>query len=142
MSTWTPANLTRHHQKRITKDQGCFEDLLAINGRTMTKAEYEQRSQDAVATAWGEYEAQGRDVARMSYYPKAALFVDNELVVAVTDLGRAEFLTCFHEHFDVPHGIDPGPGASLSQSQLRYKQKLQNDERCGMIIHVRRIRGV
>ncbi|HEV8058709.1 MAG TPA: hypothetical protein VGP68_02485, partial [Gemmataceae bacterium] len=67
MPTWLPAQLTQHHQKRITRDQGCFEDLLGIVGRAMTEQEYVQRSQVAFQNAWGEYEAEGRNVAGQSY---------------------------------------------------------------------------
>src|SRR5438034_1053950 len=44
MPTWHVVQLTHHH-KRITRDNGCFEDLLGIVGRDMTEQEYEQRSQ-------------------------------------------------------------------------------------------------
>ena len=52
--TWNAQNLTQHHQKRITKDAGSFEDLLAV-GQPMTEAEYDQRCQDAVTNAWAKY---------------------------------------------------------------------------------------
>jgi hypothetical protein len=52
--TWNRRNLTRHHQKRLRDDPGCFEDLLGITGRAMTEWQYEVRSIDAVSNAWGE----------------------------------------------------------------------------------------
>ena len=36
--TWNPQNLILHHQKRITKDAGCFEDLLAANTSRWSQA--------------------------------------------------------------------------------------------------------
>jgi hypothetical protein len=142
MPSWDPQNLTNHHQKRISKDKGCFEDLMGINGRDMSEAEYEQRSQEAVAKSWAEYEGEGRHVAASAYYPPAAYFVDDDLVVAISDTLRNTFQTCYHEHFSRPHGLVPGPSASLAQRQLRYRQKLQWDENGGLIRNLRRIRGV
>jgi len=142
MPNWDATNLTTHHQKRITADKGCFEDLMGIAGRDMTEAEMEQRSQDVVANAWGEYEGEGRNVQQMSYYPPAAYYVDDDLVVAITDQPRQEFQTCYHEHFSRPHGVEPPPGTSLAQRQLRYVQKLNWDEKGGMIRNVNRIRNV
>jgi hypothetical protein len=138
MPTWDPANLTTHHQKRITKDKGCFEDLLEIVGRDMTEQEYEQRSLAAYHNAWGEYEGEGRNVAAQSYYPPAAYFVDDDLVVAITDLARNLFQTCYHEHFNRRHG----PMPSLGQRRLLYRQQLRWDEQGKMIRNVRRIRNV
>ena len=142
MPTWKPNNLAVHYQKRIAKDRGCFEDLLAIDGRDITEAEYEQRSQAAVTNSWGEYEGEGRDVEAGRYYPAAAYFVDDDLVVAITDLGRREFLTCYHEHFNRPHGVVPGPNASAGQRRLRFIQQLNWDEQGKMIRNLRRIRNV
>ena len=124
MPTWDPAALTKHHQKRITRDQGCFEDLLGIVGRDMTEQEYEQRSQDAFQNSWGEYEGEGRNVAAQSYYARAAYFVEDDLVVAITDLGRAQFHTCYHKHFGRRHR----PMPSLAQRKARYVQELRWDE--------------
>src|SRR5947207_13583833 len=97
---WNSRNLARHHRKRLREDSGCFEDLLKIIGRVMTATEYETRSQDAVANAWAEYEGEGRNVQLAEYYPAAAYFVDEDLVVAVTDPFKREFITCYHEHLD------------------------------------------
>lgn len=141
MPTWKPINLALHHQKRIAKDRGCFEDLLGVNGREITVAEYEQRSQAAVTNSWGEYEGEGRDVQAGRYYPAAAYFVD-DLVVAITDLERNEFLTCYHEHFSRPHGVVPGPNASVGQRRLRFLQQLNCDEQGKMIRNLRRLRNV
>lgn len=124
MPTWDPANLTAHHQKRITKDKSCFEDLLGIVGRDMTEQEYEQRSLAAFHNAWGEYEGEGRNVAARAYYPSGAYLVDDDLVVTITDPSRNIFHTCYHEHFNRPH--DPMP--SVGQRRLLYRQQLRWDE--------------
>jgi hypothetical protein len=141
MPTWDARNLDHHYSKRVTRDAGCFEDLLGINGQPMTQLQYEQKSLDTYNNAWGEYEGEGRNVEAREYYPPSAYFVDDDLVVAITDTGRAEFLTCFHEHFGRPHGRDPGAGASVGQRQLRYRLHLRRDEQGGMIRKVKLIRG-
>jgi hypothetical protein len=128
MPTWKARRLTEHHQKRLRKDPGCFEDLLGISGRQMTESEYDLRSEAAFDNAWGEYEGEGRDVASREYSEVRAYFVDNDLVVAITDGFRNEFVTCFHEHFDRPHRVDPGSGATVGQKQLRFKERLKIDE--------------
>jgi hypothetical protein len=138
MPTWDLAQLTKHHQKRITRDKGCFEDLLGIVGRDMTEQEYEQRSHAAFQNAWGEYEGEGRNVAGQCYYPHAAYFVDDDLAVAITDLARNRFHTCYHEHFNRRHG----PMPSLGQRKFLYVQQLRWDELGKMILNVRRIRNV
>jgi len=63
-------------------------------------------------------------------------------VVAIIDLERNEFLTCYHEHFNRPHGVVPGPNASVGQRRLRFIQQLNWDEQGKMIRNLRRIRNV
>jgi hypothetical protein len=59
-----------------------------------------------VTDARCEYEAQGRDFERCTYLPARVSYVDDDLAVAVTDLARARFVACLHEHFD---GLGTGP---------------------------------
>ena len=139
---WNARNLTRHYNERLRKNPGCFEDLLGITGRTMTESQYEIRSDDAVNNSWGEYEGEGWDVRRREFSELRAYFVDDDLVVAITDGFRNDFVTCFHEHFDRPHGVDPGAGATVGQKQLRYKERLAIDEQGKAIRNLKRIRGV
>lgn len=141
MPEWNARNLARHYRTRLTKNPGCFEDLLGINGRPMTQSQYELRADDAVANAWGEYEGEGWDVQNREYNGLRAYYVDDDLVVAITDSGRSEFVTCFHEHFDRPHGVDPGPGATVGQKRLRYKERLRIDEQGKVIRNLKRIQG-
>lgn len=138
---WNPARLTSHHQKRTTRDAGCFEDLLGIAGRSMTEAEYAQRSLAAVANAWAEYDGESRNVAAGNYYPRAKHFVDDGLVVAITDLTASDFLTCFHEHFSRRH-VHPSTHGAIGHRQLRYKNFLRFEEQGKLILNVKRIRGV
>jgi hypothetical protein len=140
---WSNGNLVRHHAARLNEDPGCFEDLLNITGRTMTASEYERRSLDAVQFAWAEYEGEGRDVRGRSYYPTAAYFVDGDLVVAITDMSRHLFFTCYHEHFNSRrHTSHPVAIRARGGLQLRYIEHLKLDELGGLIRNLRRIRGV
>jgi hypothetical protein len=53
--SWTERSLARHLTERLRKDPGCFEDLLGITGRSMTREEYRDRSVRAVTDSWCEY---------------------------------------------------------------------------------------
>ena len=104
------------------------ERLLAITGRPVTVEEYRDRSVRAVTGAWCEYEAQGRDFERSAYLPARVSYVDDDLVVAVTDLARTRFVTCFHEHFDgrqPPHGRNPGSGVSDRPAAAPLPRRLE-----------------
>jgi len=141
MATWQRANLERHHAKRVTRDAGCFEDVLAIRGRSMTVAEYESASQDVIANAWMVYEAEKSD--RNGGYDAARVtFVEPRLLVTVADLGRTTIVTCFHEHFDYPHGRKPGPGTSVTVRKLKYRESVRWDEQGGELRNVKVIRNV
>jgi hypothetical protein len=137
---WDSRKLIRHHRKRTTgKDAGCFEDLLGIVGRAMSELEYVDRSEAAVTNAWGQYRGEGRDIASGEYNEERTYFVDDQLVVAITDASESDFITCFHEHFSRPHA---SPSGAVGQRRLRYKEHLRFDEQAGLIRNVRRVRGV
>lgn len=141
--SWTDGNLARHHAKRVRQNPGCFEDLLGIADRSMTVEEYRDRSVRAVADAWCEYEAQGRDFERSTYLLARASYVDDDLVAAVTDLARARFVTCFHEHFDgrqPPHGRHPGRDVSVAQRRIRYREDLRRKAQGRLIINLKVVR--
>jgi hypothetical protein len=140
---WAEKNVERHHAKRLRETPGCFEELLGLTGRPMTAEEYRDRSEKTVSDSWCEYEAQGRDLARSIYLDLRAYYVDADLVVAVTDVPRARFVTCFHEHFDSRrplHGKNPGRSASVAQRRLRYLNDLRMKEKGRLIINLRVIR--
>ena len=147
MPRWKPDNLRRHHQKRMRKDAGCLEDLLGTNGHPITELQYEERAERAYSDAWAEYEGEGRDYEAGkfeagTYVPARAYFVDEQLVVAITDLWRSEFVTCYHHHFNgCKHEHDPGRTASPGQRQLRFRQDLKHGEQGGMIRNLKRLRG-
>jgi hypothetical protein len=108
----------------------------------MTEAEYEQRSRAAVTNAWAEFEGEGGKASEHGYYDAAAYFVDDDLIVTITDITRTKFHTCYHEHFDRKHASSPAVGMTLGQRRLRYLQQLKHDKRGKMIVNFRPIRGV
>jgi hypothetical protein len=145
MSTpsWADKNLENHHAKRVRETPGCFEELLGFIGRSMTAEEYRDRSLRAVSGSWCEYEAQGRDFVLRTYLNSRAHYVDDDLVVAIVDVARSFFVTCFHEHFDSPrplHGKNPGRTVSVAQRRLRYLDDLRMKEKGRVIINLRIIR--
>jgi hypothetical protein len=94
--------------------------------------EYRDRSARAVLDLWCEYEAQGRDFVPSAYLKPRAFYVDDDLVVAIIDVSRSFFVTCFHEHFDsrrTLHGKNPGRAVSVGQRRLRYLDDLRIKEK-------------
>jgi len=141
--SWSRRNLRKHYTKHAAgKSAGCFAELIGRTSPAATEQEYEARSLATIRDAWAEYEAEKWDRIGDDYAPSRATFVDSSLVVCVTDFTRSDIITCFHEHFDSPHGVDPGPQASAGQRMLRYQGRLDDDERGGVVRNVRRIRGV
>jgi hypothetical protein len=108
----------------------------------MTEDDYEQRSLEAFTDAWAEYEGEGRDVRTGEFKEARAYFVDGELLVAITDGFRRRFITCFHEHFDLPHGVVPGLAASPGDRQLAYIAMLKRDVLLDFIRELKPIRGI
>lgn len=139
--TWNSKNLTSHHHKRVTADPGCFEDLLGIAG-VMSEFQYDQRSEQAVVNAWAEYEGECWSPSLNDFEDERAYYLDNELVMAVTDTFRKHFVTCFHFHFVKPHSADPGKSYSVGQRQLRYRDHIDLEEKSGLIQNLTRIKGV
>ena len=142
MPKWTSHNLTKHYQLRINEDQGCFEDLLNINDRKMTESEYELRADEAVDKAWAEYECESFDNKSYEFRDSRCHFVDDDLVEAITDNFKHNFITCFHKHFGLPRGIDPRSDATVGQKRLRYLRILTEKEKGKKIRKLRRIKGV
>jgi hypothetical protein len=141
--SWTEKDLAHPHDKRVRENPDYFEDLLGSTGRTVTVEEYRDRSVRAVTDSWCEYEAQGRDFDRSAYLPARVSYVDDELVVAVTDLAGARFVTCFHEHFDgrqPPHGRNTGAGVSVAQRRMRYREALRLEAKGRLIMNLKVVR--
>jgi hypothetical protein len=141
--SWAEKSLERHHAKRLRETPGCFEELPDLAGRSMTLEEYRDRSRQCVSGSWCEYEGQGWDIALRIHLTARAFYVDNDLVVAITDVARSSFVTCFHEHLDSRrslHGKNPGRSVSVAQRRLRYLDDLRIKEKGRLIINLRIIR--
>ena len=116
---------------------------MRIVARLLTQQEYHDRSTRAFTDSWCESEAQARDFKLSEYVRPRVYYVDDDLVVAIVDLARALFVTCFHEHFDSRqplHGRHPGRGVSVAQRRLRYLDDLRLKEKGRLIINLRMIR--
>jgi hypothetical protein len=137
---WNHGRLARHYVKRITEDAGCFEDLLGITGRTMTENEYESKSLDVVDNAWAEYEGQ-HQFGPNDYEEARVYFVDDDLVLAITDVFRRDFFTCYHEHPSRRH-VSRAAMASIGQRRLEFRRRLDDEEQGKLIRNLQRIRGV
>jgi hypothetical protein len=122
---WDPRNLTRHHRKRTTEDAGCFEDLLKLPA-AMSPEQYELRSDEAVTNAWGKYEGEDHDDVLKCFRDTAMYFVDEELVVAITDAWEREFVTCFHKHYS-RIGLDHTEVMAMSVGRriILYQERLK-----------------
>jgi hypothetical protein len=108
----------------------------------MTEDQYENRSQLAVVNAWAEYEGRERDVQNGEYYETRVYFVDDDLVVAITDSYKREFVTCFHEHFRPWSHASRLAMPPVGQRRLEYKEWLENQARGNGIIGLQRHYGV
>lgn len=93
---WSSENLNKHHQKRLTKDDHCWREILGID-RPMTCNEYEEESGNAYRKGALEYEAE------YSRHYQALYRADKRSVLSVCDLRRLRMITCYHKHFHGRH---------------------------------------
>jgi hypothetical protein len=107
----------------------------------MTESEYEIRSLDAFTEAWAEYEGEEWDDFERDFRESRAYYIDDDLVIAITDTFRRRFISCFHEHPGRRHtsrAIMP----SVGQRRLDYRSRFENARTSGLIRNSQRIRGV
>jgi hypothetical protein len=107
----------------------------------MTESEYELRADDTVDKAWAEYECESLDNKSYEFRDSRCHFVDDDLVEAITDNFKHNFITCFHKHFGLPHGIDPRSDATVGQKRLRYLRILTEKIQGKIIQKFKRIKG-
>lgn len=145
---WTSRDsLSRHHGKRITIDDGCFEELIGIKGRDMTEAEYHQRSLEAKAYSWAEYEGQHREDSE--YLEPRHYFVDDDLVCTITDIAVSKIYTCFHaahpkrKHFDLkkPY-VNDRSEAAIGNRRLDFIKKIKNRIRGDQLLNFKAVKGL
>jgi hypothetical protein len=108
----------------------------------MTESQYELRADEVISNAWAEYEGRAWEAEKGEYTRDVRVyFVDDDLVVAITDSLKHDFITCFHEH---PGGRHTSRAAMppVGQRRLEYKERLDAEEKGKMIIDLKRIAGV
>jgi hypothetical protein len=132
---WPPASLMQHYQKRVTRDSGCFEDLLGIRGRLMTLQEYYEFALATFyepAMCWTAEEW----VDSIGEYRSRKCYADPELVLVILDGGETRFITCFHKHFGPPgkHSRNGGPE---SRMRLKLSRWLDHRESLGQYRNLR-----
>ena len=93
---WRPQNLSRHHKKRVRKDDECVKiDPPDYPDPPIAEDEYKKLSKEVVREAWREatfYHCEEGEYRRF--------FVDEELVLSVTSDRKKYFITCYHVHTD------------------------------------------
>lgn len=124
MPRWDPHNLAFHHEKRALGENGCFAEALGSSGLTLQQ--YEAASQATVASAWGELL-----VTHADHRGERRYYVDDRLILAITDHNGDKFTTCYHEHlWGIPEfrgGHRHVLSMSVGQRRGRYQQKTRVD---------------
>ena len=146
---WDPKNLSRHHAKHPGgKDKHCWQDLLGVNGRSVSEREYEQESLSVCRDRWLEYEAEMvdreyvgaalRSGQPVPYHPRRRYNIDDRLVTTIVEPFDDAVVTCFHEHFDRRHETQ-GHSRPVGELRVRYKKRLENLEMSKMMRRMERV---
>jgi hypothetical protein len=95
---WDSKNLRDHADKRANVDLNCMETLLGIAPAQLLPGHLRAKSESVFAQPILIYEGQHYDTARGCFGDTRACYVDNDMVLAVTDMKRERFITCYHKH--------------------------------------------
>ncbi|MCF6312338.1 MAG: hypothetical protein L3J39_07790 [Verrucomicrobiales bacterium] len=131
---WNPGNLSKHVETRKIEKASCFEGLLGISGRRLLGGDLRKRSEEVFSNALleAEYDKESFSGAghRGGYIECRVQHTDHELMTAITNSDRSEFITCFHTHFDPEscQGI-PKTETELGQSLHKVVHRLREDVR-------------
>jgi hypothetical protein len=136
--SWNSVNLKRHRDKH----HQCFEAVLGITLGEIGDNQYAARAQVAITTSWLEYEAERMDFIIEAFTPLRTTYVDDDLIVAVTDLSRRNMITSYHEHFNKSYKKAHAPGAMAGDRRLMYREQLRQKEAGGLVRNLRRVRDV
>ena len=120
---WHPPTL----RKKRSDHQACFEEILGIPGAHFPPGKFEILAGDCYETHWLAYEADCRHSQTREYQGLRHYFVDEMLGLAITTADETDFITYFHEDFDLPHGVRPPRNASAGQRELEYRKQLDLD---------------
>ena len=108
-----------HLTTRTTENKGCMEDLLGISGRDMTIYEYLGKSQAVVNNPLFAWETDECNEKTSPHYTRKTYLVDQDLVLVSLNEQRTKYITCFHLHFEEPHGVDPSTCDSPGERRLK-----------------------
>lgn len=120
---WDPPNLTIHYRTRLREDPGCLEDLLTRPppSGTISEPAYAMLADDAVTNSWGVFAADWRRSSDSEYEP-AVYFIDEQLLVAVTNAHCTRYITCYHKHSLNPHPVRK-PLSEVDRGNMRLAFK-------------------
>ena len=134
---WNPNKLYEHVKKRSNVDSGCLESLLGLT-RPLLNDDLRNLSEKVYRHPRLIYSAQKKDEFGVFRDPRCH-FVDAKLVMAITNVKRSKFFTCFHLHKNASgYGCCPGYPRDDEESQkllLHEKERLRR-------INTSRIRGL
>jgi len=124
---WDQGNLSSHAAKRASKDIGCMENILGITDRTLLPGDLRLKSLQTYRHPKLVYECESFDYKWREFLERRAHFVDRDLVLAITDVKRTAFHTCFHKH---PPGCScpgvPRDDDDSGRQLLNLRQELIN----------------
>lgn len=146
--TWSQGNLQWHYNRHPGgQDAACWQDILQKN--PVTLGDYEQASQTVYHQSWLVYSAQWRESG--GYTAPRRYFVDDRLILAITDDQENWFITCYHDHYHLWNNSSgtPRPGKHLlsenrtkpiSQRKDEYLRVMRKLEQLRRLINVTVIR--
>jgi len=110
-----------------------MENILGITGRSLLPGDLRAKSLQAYRHPKMVYECESFDRQNEKFRNLRAHFVDRDLVMAITDVKRTEFYTCFHKHTSgcsCP-GL-PIDDADSARQLLHFRQTLFNKPKTKM----------
>lgn len=127
-------NLWNHYYKHPAgRDEGCWSDLLNRNEQRVSKEEYEDEAELVTQRRWLEYTAEFKDREHeilamrqgepVPYHELRRHYIDDNLLTTITSFDSRDIVTCYHEHFDLPH---------VPQSQQDCIGELREDYRLAL----------
>jgi hypothetical protein len=125
--TWDPKKLSKHTNKRSLVDTGCLESLLGL-ARPLVIGDVRKLSEEVYKKPRIVYSAQ--TINEFGIFRETRChFIDANLVMAITNVKRTHFFTCYHLHKSFYHsGCCPGYPQNEDESKrllLAEKNRLR-----------------
>jgi len=121
---WDKRNLERHTDSRRLRDGDCFEKLLGLSS-PLEPEHLRAKSESVVTSPCMVYQAIKEDRGQLRVY-----FIDDDMVLAATNVARTRFITCYHIH--PRYRSCPGKPAGRNDLALRlsdHRKKICRDHR-------------